>query len=92
MSARSIRKAKVERTCIAVWITNQLTLVVPEPEGSSPHSQQTANGPYPEPGESTSHPPINLPKVHFDPISHLRLGLSSGRFPSGFPLSRRHGP
>jgi hypothetical protein len=27
--------------------------VAPEPEGSSPHSQQPANGPYPEPGEST---------------------------------------
>jgi hypothetical protein len=24
--------------------------MVPEPEGSSPHSQQPANGPYPEPG------------------------------------------
>jgi hypothetical protein len=30
--------------------------VAPEPEGSSPHSQQPANGPYPEPAESTSHP------------------------------------
>jgi hypothetical protein len=27
--------------------------VAPEPEGSSPHSQQPANGPYPEPPEST---------------------------------------
>jgi hypothetical protein len=36
--------------------------VVPEPEGSSPHSQQPANGPYPEPAES------DLPKVNFDPI------------------------
>jgi hypothetical protein len=44
--------------------------VAPEPEGSSPHSQQPANGPYPEPGESTQHPPppTNLPKIHFDPI------------------------
>jgi hypothetical protein len=31
--------------------------VAPEPEGSSPHSQNPANGPYPEPGESTPHPP-----------------------------------
>jgi hypothetical protein len=31
--------------------------VAPEPEGSSPHSQQPANGPYPEPGEATPHPP-----------------------------------
>jgi hypothetical protein len=43
--------------------------VAPEPEGSSPHSQQPANGPYPEPAESTPHPPpTNLPKVHFDHI------------------------
>jgi hypothetical protein len=25
--------------------------VAPEPEGSSPHSQEPANDPYPEPGE-----------------------------------------
>jgi hypothetical protein len=30
--------------------------VAPEPEGSSPHSQQPASGPYPEPAESTPHP------------------------------------
>jgi hypothetical protein len=41
--------------------------MVLEPEGSSLHSQQPANGPYPEPGESTPHPPANLLKVHFDP-------------------------
>jgi hypothetical protein len=41
--------------------------VAREPQGSSPHSQQTANDPYPEPCESTPYPP-NLPKVHFDPI------------------------
>jgi hypothetical protein len=27
-----------------------------EPEGSSPHSQQFATGPYPEPVESNPHP------------------------------------
>jgi hypothetical protein len=58
---------------------------VPEPEGSSPHSQQPANGPYPEPGESTPHPRTNLRNVHLVPSSHLRLGLPSGLFPSGFP-------
>jgi hypothetical protein len=31
--------------------------VAPEAEGSSPHSQQPANVPYPEPGESTPHTP-----------------------------------
>jgi hypothetical protein len=38
-------------------ITNS---VAPEPEGSSPHSQQPASGPYPEPGESTP-PPSQTP-------------------------------
>jgi hypothetical protein len=42
-----------------LWLFLSLTTnsVVPEPEGSSPHSQQPANNPYPEPGESTPHPP-----------------------------------
>jgi hypothetical protein len=40
---------------------NQTNSVAPEPEGSSPHSQQPANGPYPEPGESTPHPPNQYP-------------------------------
>jgi hypothetical protein len=35
--------------------------VAPEPEGSSPHSQQPSNGPYPEPDESTPHPPNQSP-------------------------------
>jgi hypothetical protein len=36
--------------------------VAPEPEGSSTRSQQPANGPYPEPAEST---PLHLFKGHF---------------------------
>jgi hypothetical protein len=40
----------------------------PEPEVSSPHSQQPDTGPYPEPIESTPSPPANLPKIHSDPI------------------------
>jgi hypothetical protein len=39
--------------------------VAPEPEGSSPHSQQPANGPYPEPAESTPHPPNQSPQGPF---------------------------
>jgi hypothetical protein len=39
---------------ITVELTNS---VAPEPEGSSPHSQQPSNGPYPEPGESIQHIP-----------------------------------
>jgi hypothetical protein len=60
--------------------------VAQEPEGSSPRSQQPVTFPYPEPLESNPHPPqAILPKVHSDPFSHLRLGLPSGLFPSGFP-------
>jgi hypothetical protein len=33
--------------------------VAPEPEGTSPCSQKPANSLYPEPGESTPHPPPN---------------------------------
>jgi hypothetical protein len=65
-------------------VSNQITnSVTPEPESSPPRSQQPASGPYPEPGESTPHPPTNLPKVHLIPSSHLRLGLPSGLLPSG---------
>jgi hypothetical protein len=42
--------------------------VAPEPESSSPHSQQPTTSPYPESGESTPHPPTNLPKIHSCPI------------------------
>jgi hypothetical protein len=34
--------------------------MAPEPEGSSLYSQEPATGPYPEPTESTPHPPANL--------------------------------
>jgi hypothetical protein len=50
---------------VIITITNS---VVPEPEGSSPHSQQ------PQPAPILSHlnpfhPPANLTKIHSDPIS-----------------------
>jgi hypothetical protein len=59
---------------MALVRTGKTNSVAPEPEGSSPHSQQPASGPYPEPGESTPHPlppAANLPKVHSDPIYAL---------------------
>jgi hypothetical protein len=39
---------------VLIRLTNPVT---PEPQGSSPHSQQPPNGPYPEPAESTPHTP-----------------------------------
>jgi hypothetical protein len=54
-----------------------------EPKGSSPHPQQPATSPYPELNESTP-PPANLRFIVI-PSFHLRLGLPSGFFPSGFP-------
>jgi hypothetical protein len=59
--------------------------VEPEPDGSSPHSQQPATCPYPEPGGSTPHPPTSLPKVHFDPILPSVSWSFKWSFPSGFP-------
>jgi hypothetical protein len=39
--------------------------VAQEPEGSPPHSQQLATGPYPEPVESNPHPlePISIRSI-----------------------------
>jgi hypothetical protein len=83
--------------CYTAWISLNIGLykvycfkltnfVAPEPEGSSPHSQQPANDPYPEPGESTPQPPNNPPKAHFDPIlpstpRSSEWSLSFGAFP-----------
>jgi hypothetical protein len=53
-NACSSTPGKTDRTFLVTFITNS---VAPEPEGSSPHSQQPANGPYPEPGEFTPHTP-----------------------------------
>jgi hypothetical protein len=69
-------------------VTSQVTTnsVEQKPDGSSPHSQQPATGPYPEPTGSTLHSlqPISLRSIPI-PYSHLRLGLPSGLFPSCFP-------
>jgi hypothetical protein len=61
--------------------------VAPEPEGSSPYLQQPVISPYPEPTGSTLHPqPVFLRSILIT-SSHLRLGLPSGLFPSGFPTN-----
>jgi hypothetical protein len=47
-----------------------------EPEGSSPHSQQPATGPCPEPVESNPHAPQPISQISIIiPSSHLRLTL-----------------
>jgi hypothetical protein len=42
-----------------------------KPEGSSPHSQQLATGPYPEPVESNPHTPS---QSHWGALQTLILG------------------
>jgi hypothetical protein len=51
-----------------------------EPVFSLPCSQEPSTVPYPEPDQS------NLSKIHLL-STHLRLGLSNGLLPSGFPTS-----
>ena len=62
-----------------------------EPDGSLPQSQVRATCPYPEPDRSSPYPHIQLPE---DVLisSHLRLGLTSGLFPSGFPYKPSYTP
>jgi hypothetical protein len=55
------------------WITNS---VAPEPEGSSPYSQEPATGPYPELLDHIYTPPTNLPKIHSVPILPSTLFLA----------------
>jgi hypothetical protein len=44
---------KLQKQVYTYVLTNS---VAQEPEGSSPHSQQPATGPYPVPVESNPHP------------------------------------
>ena len=57
-----------------------------EPEILLQHLQEPATRPYPEPGWSSPYAqrPTSWRSI-FVLYSHLRLGLPSGLFPSGFP-------
>jgi hypothetical protein len=79
MEAVCLRNAGICRQ-VHTTLQNILNSVAPEPEGSSPCSQQPATGLYPEP--TWSAPPSQSPWELF--WSHLRLGLPSGLFPSDF--------
>jgi hypothetical protein len=55
-----------------------------ETEGSLLCSQEPSTGPHPEPDQSNPHHPISI-RLFLILSTHLRLGVPSGLFPSGFP-------
>jgi hypothetical protein len=73
---RPFESCKQNHETQSVLTTNS---VAPEPEGSSPYSQEPATTPCPEPSESTVHPLSQSQQDIF--WSHLCLGLPSGFFP-----------
>jgi hypothetical protein len=57
-----------------------------EPEDALLSSQDPVTDPYPEPDRSSPWLPICLKSILIL-STHLRLGLPSGLFPSGFPTN-----
>jgi hypothetical protein len=58
-----------------------------EPDGSLSYSQEPPTGPYPELDQSNPYHPIISLRYILILSTHLRLGLPSGHFPSGFPIN-----
>ena len=63
-----------------------------EPEGSLLHSQASATCPYPVPAQSSPHPHPTSWRSILILSTHLRVGLRSGLFPSGFPTKTLYAP
>jgi hypothetical protein len=59
-----------------------------QPADSLPHSQELCIFPYPWPDQSIPQPSLYLQDLHV--TIHLRLGLPSDLFLSGFPTSNLH--
>lgn len=70
----------LEKLMISDLVKNAQNFI--EPQGSLPHSQKSASSPYLS--QLQSLPSSRILKVHFNFNSHLRQGLRSGLFPSGF--------
>jgi len=63
-----------------------------EPEGSLAHSQVPTTYPYPEPARSSLNPTFHFLKIHLNIIPHLRPGLPTGLFSSGFHTKTLYTP
>ena len=73
--------------------SQEIPRIFMEHEGSLPHSQSSATCPYPGPAQSSpyTHIPTSWKSIIILP-THLRLGLPSGLFPSGFHTKTLYAP